>query len=133
LLRKSLFLPRKKLNYKPAYISAFFLSTVKHVTKNALIAYSFLKVIVCIMEGLDLKKLVSVWKEKFNSNIISINDLITKDIEGIALSCNQYLALKNYNKIKIEFLTGSNNRTDFTEKTFTTRLAANYISYKKFI
>jgi hypothetical protein len=34
--------------------------------------------------------------------------LITKDIEGIALSCNQFIALENYNRIKLDYLTASN-------------------------
>jgi hypothetical protein len=88
------------------------------------------------MEGLNLKELVTVWKGKFNSNIVSINDLITKDIDGIALSCNQFIALQNYKRIKIDYLsnlTRSNSIKEFVEKSFTTKLAANYISYKKFI
>lgn len=85
------------------------------------------------MEILDLKRLVSIWQKKYNENVTSINDLILKDLDGGNLSCNQFVALKNYYKLRIEYLSDAIDRTMFTEKSFTTKLAANFVSYKEFI
>lgn len=81
----------------------------------------------------NLKGLVEKYKTKFNSNIITINDLIIKEMDGEPLSCNQFQAIQNYYKIRISYLANVVNESIFSEKTYTTRLAANFVPYKEFI
>lgn len=85
------------------------------------------------MKDLNLSSLVDTWKSKYNSNIISINDLIIKEMEGEHLSCNQFMAIQNFYKTKIKYLGESVNGALFTENSFVTRLAANFVPYKEFI
>lgn len=81
----------------------------------------------------NLRDLVESYKTKFNSNIITINDLIIKEMDGENLSCNQFLAIKNYYKLKINYMKASINEESFSENTFISRLAANFVPYKEFI
>lgn len=81
----------------------------------------------------DLNKLVDTWKTNYNSNITTINDLIIKEMNGEALSCNQFQAIQNYYKIRIKYLGEAVNSAIFSEKSFVSRLAANFVPYKEFI
>lgn len=85
------------------------------------------------MKDLNLSSLVDTWKVKYNSNVTSINDLIVREMEGENLSCNQFMAVQNYYQLKISYLGEAVNSTLFNEKSFVTRLAANFIPYKEFI
>ena len=82
---------------------------------------------------INLRGKVEEYKSKFNSNITTINDLIIKEMDGERLSCNQFQAIQNYYRIRINYLKDAVNERIFSEKTYITRLAANFISYKEFI
>ncbi len=81
----------------------------------------------------NLKTLVEKYKTNFNSNITTINDLIIKELDGEPLSCNQFQAIQNYYLIRISYLKGVVNERIFSEKSYTTRLAANFVPYKEFV
>lgn len=81
----------------------------------------------------NLKTLVKKYKTNFNSNITTINDLIIKELDGEPLSCNQFQAIQNYYLIRINYLKGVVNERIFSEKSYTTRLAANFVPYKEFV
>lgn len=81
----------------------------------------------------NLKALVEKYKTNFNSNITTINDLIIKELDGEPLSCNQFQAIQNYYLIRINYLKGVVNERIFSEKSYTTRLAANFVPYKEFV
>ncbi len=85
------------------------------------------------MKTLNLKKLVDKYKSKFNQNIITINDLIIKEMDGEPLSCNQFQAIQNYYKIRVNYIKDAINESVFSEKSYITRLAANFVPYKEFI
>lgn len=81
----------------------------------------------------DLKGLVDAWKTNYNTNVTSINDLIIREMDGEPLSCNQFMAIQNYYKIRINYLGQAMNSAIFTENSLVTRLAANFVPYKEFI
>lgn len=85
------------------------------------------------MKTLNLKKLVDKYKSKFNQNIITINDLIIKEMDGEPLSCNQFQAIQNYYKFRVNYIKDAINESVFSEKSYITRLAANFVPYKEFI
>lgn len=81
----------------------------------------------------NLKVLVERYKSNFNSNITTINDLIIKELDGEPLSCNQIQAVQNYYSLRVNYLKGVVNEMIFSEKSYITRLAANFVPYKEFI
>lgn len=81
----------------------------------------------------NLKNLVENYRSKFNINITTINDLIIKEMDGEHLSCNQFQAIQNFYKIKINYMRTAVNEQSFSENTFIARLAANFVPYKEFI
>lgn len=80
-----------------------------------------------------MKNLVENYRSKFNINITTINDLIIKEMDGEHLSCNQFQAIQNFYKIKINYMRTAVNEQSFSENTFIARLAANFVPYKEFI
>ena len=85
------------------------------------------------MKNLNLKVLVEQYRAKFNNNITTINDLVNKEMNGEPLSCNQFEAIQNYYKIRINYIKDAVTETVFSENTLITKLAANFVSYKEFI
>lgn len=81
----------------------------------------------------NLKALVDKYKTNFNSNITTINDLIIRELDGEPLSCNQFQAVQNYYLMRVNYLKGVVNERIFSEKSYITRLAANFIPYKEFV
>lgn len=81
----------------------------------------------------NLKALVDKYKTNFNSNITTINDLIIRELDGEPLSCNQFQAVQNYYMMRVNYLKGVVNEGIFSEKSYITRLAANFIPYKEFV
>lgn len=81
----------------------------------------------------NLKNLVEDYRSKFNVNITTINDLIIKEMDGEHLSCNQFQAIQNFYKIKINYMRTAVNEQSFSENTFIARLAANFVPYKEFV
>lgn len=85
------------------------------------------------MEAVNFKKLVNHYKSCFNQNMTTINDLITKEMDGEPLSCNQFQAIQNFYLQKIQLVKMAKNETAFSENTYVLRLAANFIPYKEFV
>lgn len=85
------------------------------------------------MEVLNFKKLVNHYKSNFNNNITTVNDLIIKEMDGEPLSCNQFQAIQNFYIQKIRFMKMAKSETSFSENTYLSRLAANFIPYKEFV
>lgn len=81
----------------------------------------------------NLKTLVDKYKTMFNSNVVTINDLIIKEMDGEPLSKGQFQAIRNYYKIRVNYIKDAVNDKIFSEKAYTTRLAANFVPYREFI
>jgi hypothetical protein len=81
----------------------------------------------------SLEALVEEYKDKFNVDSTSINDLIIKDMHDKPLSENQHKAIQNFSIERIKNLQSAVGKSKFSNITFITRLAANLVPYKEFV
>lgn len=68
-----------------------------------------------------------------DSLLVSINDIKDKYFDGEELSEEETLAMKNYDKYRLEYLNGSQNEEDFDQRYFQLQVMANLHSYKEFL
>lgn len=85
------------------------------------------------MKRLSLKKLVETYKKDYNSSIVTINDLLIKEMNGENLSAPQFQAIQNFYRLKMSYLRKAINTVFFSDRSFTAQLAANFVPYNKFI
>lgn len=68
-----------------------------------------------------------------DSLLISINDIKDKYFEGEELSVEETLAMKNYDKYRLEYLNGSQDEADFDNRYFQLQVMANLHPYTEFL